>query len=131
MSTGTITRAAILLAIYAGFAGAAGVALAAAAAHGGAGFKAFAVPAQLLMLHAAAALAAAALATRAARPGAFLLAGLVMLLGASLFSGDIAARVLWGDRLFPMAAPIGGSTMMIGWLMVSAAGVLEIFTRRG
>ena len=41
--------------------------------------------------------------------------------------GDIAARTLWGMRLFPMAAPIGGSTMIIGWLVLSAAGIWEVF----
>ena len=50
-------------------------------------------------------------------PGVFLLAALVLLAGVTLFSGDIAARTLWGVRLFPMAAPIGGSTMIIGWLV--------------
>ena len=49
----------------------------------------------------------------------------------TLFSGDIAARTLWGVRLFPMAAPIGGSTMIIGWLLLSVAGIWEVFAQRG
>jgi uncharacterized membrane protein YgdD (TMEM256/DUF423 family) len=72
-----------------------------------------------------------AAATRAGHPGVFLLAALVLLIGVTLFSGDIAARTLWGVRLFPMAAPIGGSTMIIGWLVLSAAGIWELFAQRG
>jgi uncharacterized membrane protein YgdD (TMEM256/DUF423 family) len=40
-----------------------------------------------------------------------------------LFSGDIAARVLMGGRLFPMAAPIGGSLLILGWLVVGLSAV--------
>ena len=130
MTPTSVVRAAALLAVYAGFAGAAGVAMAAASAHG-AGWRALASPAQLLMMHAAASLAIAAVAMRAQRPSGFLLAGLLLLLGVTLFSGDITARTLWDGRLFPMAAPIGGSTMIAGWLVVSAAGLLELATRRG
>ena len=70
---------------------------------------------------------------RQPRPAAraFLLVALVLLIGVTLFSGDIAARTLWAVRLFPMAAPIGGSTMIIGWLLLSVAGVWEVFAQRG
>lgn len=130
MDTATLMQAAAALAAYAGLAGAIGVALAAAGAHGAA-LSALTPAAQFLMIHAAAALAVSAMATRAVHPGAFLLAALVLLVGVSLFSGDIAARTLWGNRLFPMAAPIGGSTMIIGWLVLSAAGIWEVFAHRG
>lgn len=130
MDTATSMQAAAALAAYAGLAGAIGVALAAAGAHGAA-LSALTPAAQFLMIHAAAALAVSAMATRAVHPGAFLLAALVLLVGVSLFSGDIAARTLWGNRLFPMAAPIGGSTMIIGWLVLSAAGIWEVFAHRG
>ena len=55
----------------------------------------------------------------------------MLLIGVTLFSGDIATRTLWGTRLFPMAAPIGGSTMILGWLVLSAAGIWELFAQRG
>ena len=88
-------------------------------------------PAQFLIMHAAAALAIAAVATRAAHPGGFLLAAL-----------DPAGRRLavqrrhrrahaLGHRLFPMAAPIGGSTMIVGWLVLAAAGIWELLAHRG
>jgi len=76
-------------------------------------------------------IAQAIVATRAEHPGAFLLAALVLLIGATLFSGDIAARTLSAVRLFPIAAPIGGSTMIIGWLLLSVAGIWEVFAQRG
>ncbi len=124
-----VQLAAVLL-IYAGLAGAAGVGLAAAGAHGN-DMAALTPPAYFLIMHATAAAAIIAVATRAEHPGAFLLAALVLLAGATLFSGDIAARTLWSVRLFPMAAPIGGSTMIIGWLLLSVAGIWEVFSQRG
>jgi uncharacterized membrane protein YgdD (TMEM256/DUF423 family) len=125
-----VVQLAAVLLIYAGLAGAAGVGLAAAGAHGN-DMAALTPPAYFLIMHATAAAAIIAVATRAEHPGAFLLAALVLLAGATLFSGDIAARTLWGVRLFPMAAPIGGSTMIIGWLLLSVAGIWEVFSQRG
>ncbi len=39
----------------------------------------------------------------------------VLILGVVLFSGDLALRALKGVSLFPNAAPIGGSLIMLGW----------------
>jgi len=125
-----VVQLAAVLLIYAGLAGAAGVGLAAAGAHGN-DMAALTPPAYFLIMHATAAAAIIAVATRAEHPGAFLLAALVLLAGATLFSGDIAARTLWLVKLFPMAAPIGGSTMIIGWLLLSVAGIWEVFSQRG
>jgi uncharacterized membrane protein YgdD (TMEM256/DUF423 family) len=130
MDSVSVMQAAAALAVYAGLAGAAGVALAAAGAHGTA-LSALTPAAQLLLMHAAAALGIAAVAIRAEHPVGFLLAALILLVGASLFSGDIAVRTLWGARLFPMAAPVGGSIMILGWLLLAAAGVREILALRG
>jgi uncharacterized membrane protein YgdD (TMEM256/DUF423 family) len=123
-------QAAAALAVYAGLAGATGLALAAAGAHGSA-LSDLTPPAHFLIMHAAAALAVVAIATRAAHPGGFLIAALVLLIGVTLFSGAVSARVLWSVRLFPMAAPIGGSTMILGWLVVAGAGLWEVFAPRG
>jgi uncharacterized membrane protein YgdD (TMEM256/DUF423 family) len=130
METTAVMQLAAALLIYAGLAGAAGVALAAAGAHGN-DLASLTPPAYFLIMHAAAAVAVIAVATRADHPAIFLLAAFVLLLGVTLFSGDIAARTLWGTRLFPMAAPIGGSTMILGWLVLSAAGLWEVFAHRG
>ena len=40
-----------------------------------------------------------------------------------LFSGDLAARIAWGERLFANAAPLGGTLLIAGWLSVGAAGI--------
>jgi uncharacterized membrane protein YgdD (TMEM256/DUF423 family) len=124
-----MTQAVAAIVIYAGLAGAAGVALAAMGAHGE-GYAALTPPAYFLLMHAAAALAIAALAARSAHPGTFLLAAVILLVGVSLFSGDIAVRTLLGHRLFPMAAPLGGTTMILGWLVVAAAGLWELLGSR-
>ena len=50
---------------------------------------------------------------------ALLAAGFVMAAGASLFAADLARSAFAGDRLFPFAAPIGGSTMILAWLALA------------
>jgi uncharacterized membrane protein YgdD (TMEM256/DUF423 family) len=50
-----------------------------------------------------------------------------MLLAVSLFSGDVAARVLLGERLFPMAAPLGGSLLILSWLIAGISGIVAAF----
>lgn len=108
-------RWATALLLVAGLQGAAGVALAAVAAHV-APTPALATAAQILILHATAAVAITAAASLAARPRAMLAAATLMLAGAALFSGDVAMLHLAGRRLFPFAAPTGGSTMILSWL---------------
>jgi uncharacterized membrane protein YgdD (TMEM256/DUF423 family) len=44
-------------------------------------------------------------------------------LGATLFSGDIALRALAGHRLFAMAAPSGGMILIAAWLALAGAAV--------
>ena len=51
-------------------------------------------------------------------------AGLV--LGAALFSGDIAMRAFAGHRLFPMAAPAGGTILIAAWLAVTVAAIVGL-----
>lgn len=48
------------------------------------------------------------------------LSALVLCLGTILFAGDLVARHYFGDRLFPFAAPMGGTLMMLGWLLIAA-----------
>ena len=100
--------------------GAGGVVLAAAAAHAapGAGLDS---AAYLMLFHAVAVLAAAALAMQGLlwRPVA-LTAMAGMLLGAALFAGDVSMRAFAGHRLFPMAAPTGGTILILAWLVLAA-----------
>jgi uncharacterized membrane protein YgdD (TMEM256/DUF423 family) len=117
-----------LILVWAGLAGAAGVALAAAGAHG-TQLSALTPPAQLLIMHAAAAVGIVAVALRVGHPAPFLVAAVVLLLGATLFSVAVSTRVLWDFRLFPMAAPTGGTAMIAGWLVLAVAGVWELVNR--
>lgn len=120
----------LLLVALAGLAGAAGVALGAIAAHR-VDNPALPTAAQMLVLHAAAAIAVAANLRRTHhRPvrahALWVVSATLMLAGAALFAGDIAMRALAGARLFPMAAPTGGSTMILGWLLVAAAAIVGL-----
>jgi uncharacterized membrane protein YgdD (TMEM256/DUF423 family) len=113
-----MTRPPLVLAALAALMGGAGVALAAAAAHVGGG-ELGRTAALFLILHAAATLGIAAHA-RVAPSRALVAVGFVMEAGAALFAGDLASRAFAGARLFPFAAPLGGSTMILGWLALAA-----------
>lgn len=108
-----------ILVLLGGLAGAAGVALSAYAAHAGGGNLGTA--AQFLLFHAPALLAIGL----AARSPVMLIAGFALALGVTLFAGDLAMRALAGHRLFPMAAPAGGSLLIVSWLGIAAGGFLE------
>jgi uncharacterized membrane protein YgdD (TMEM256/DUF423 family) len=114
------------LLILAGLMGAAGVMLAAASAHvaPGSGLDS---AAYLLLLHAVAVLGAAAVAQKGMlwRPLAVLVLA-AWVLGAVLFSGDVALRALAGHRLFPMAAPSGGIILIAAWFGLAAAAVVAL-----
>jgi uncharacterized membrane protein YgdD (TMEM256/DUF423 family) len=47
-----------------------------------------------------------------------------MILGTLLFSGDVALRAVTGERLFANAAPIGGTILILAWLMLAILAVL-------
>lgn len=111
------------LLVLAGLMGAAGIVLAAASAHGapGAGLDS---AGYLLLIHAAAVTGGTALMHQAMLSrtvGLFALAGFV--LGGALFAGDVAARAYIGSRVFPMAAPAGGTILIAGWLALAFAAL--------
>jgi uncharacterized membrane protein YgdD (TMEM256/DUF423 family) len=112
----------ILIAL-AGLMGAAGIALAAAGAHTapGAGLDG---AAYMLLFHAAAVVGGAALVQQGVlwRPLALIVLA-AWVLGAALFSGDIAMRAFTAHRLFPMAAPSGGVLLIGAWLALSVAAI--------
>jgi uncharacterized membrane protein YgdD (TMEM256/DUF423 family) len=118
-----MTAATLHLAL-AGLFGASGVALWAYATH--AGQPTAAIAAQMLVIHAGA-LAALTTARAAgllpARAAAILIAALA--LGVALFAGDLAARALIGQRLFPMASPLGGVLMIGAWLGLALAALFR------
>jgi len=113
----------------AGVMGAAGIMLTAAGAHSKPGLGLDSAG-YLLLIHAAAVVAG----TVAARQGLILLPlGLIVLwgfvAGAGLFAADVAARAWLGSRLFPFAAPVGGTILIIAWLMLVAAALAALATR--
>ena len=114
-----MSRAPLVLAALAALMGGAGVALAAAAVHMSGGELAQR-GALFLILHAAAALAIAAHA-RLAQGGALLFVGFAMEAGGSVFAADLAYHAFMGERLFPFAAPLGGTTVLLSWLALAAA----------
>nr|WP_246518760.1 DUF423 domain-containing protein [Ancylobacter lacus] len=112
-----------MLIVVAGLYGAAGVGLAAAAAHLAVDAS-LATAANFLLFGAAGIGMAAALAVVAGRPWSFAeVGGGLLAVGTALFSGAIAARVLAGMVIFPMAAPTGGTMLMAGWLVIALAGL--------
>lgn len=98
-----------------GLLGAAGIAAYAMAAHSASGHMGTIAP--ILSIHAPAFLVLSVLAkvNRAAHVG-----GLILVLGLLFFIGDLASRDATGDRLFPFAAPLGGTLLILGWLVVAA-----------
>lgn len=118
-----------IIATVAALQGAAGVALAAAAAHVDAN-PLLATASQFLTLHAGAGLALAALArTAPAFPRFLASAAFALQAGVTLFSADLAARVYLGGKLFPFAAPMGGSLTILAWLALALWSALGVARR--
>jgi uncharacterized membrane protein YgdD (TMEM256/DUF423 family) len=109
--------------LLAGLMGAGGVMLAAADAHAAPG-AGLAAAAYMLLFHAAALVGGAALLQQGVLWRPLTLAVLAAwIIGATLFSGDVALRAFAGHRLFPMAAPSGGIVLIAAWLGLAAAAV--------
>jgi uncharacterized membrane protein YgdD (TMEM256/DUF423 family) len=109
--------------MLAGLMGASGVVLAAVGAHAApnAGLDS---AAYMLLFHAAAVLGATALAQQGAMWRPLLLAVLIAwVVGAGLFSADIALPAFAGHRLFAFAAPAGGIILIVAWLGLAAAAI--------
>ena len=116
-----MNRTGRILIVLAAIMGADGVILAAASAHG-ADASRLASASSMLLFHASAVLGTVVLAERAivhTRIG--LVAAFGLVLGASLFAGDLTLRHYAGDGLFPMAAPTGGTLLIASWLVLAVA----------
>ena len=110
-----------ILIILAGVMGADGVILAAASAHQPDAAR-LASASSMLLFHASAVLAAVALAERGLihfRIGIAAAFGFVI--AAALFAGDLTLRQYAGHSLFPMAAPTGGTLLIVSWLVLAVA----------
>lgn len=119
--TGLVDRALLALGALAGLLG---VAASAAAAHVN-GADSLRTAAQFLLFHAPAIFALVALSAAGAthRPLTRVAAS-ALVIGLTLFSGDLALRALHGTPLFPMAAPSGGVILMAGWLLAGLAALI-------
>jgi len=106
--------------IAGGLSGALAIAAYAASAHSGSSHLGTVAP--LLLAHAPALLVFALLA-----PGRMTarLGGWITLLGLVLFCGDLVMRDMTGARLFPYAAPTGGTLMILGWLIIAFIGLMK------
>jgi uncharacterized membrane protein YgdD (TMEM256/DUF423 family) len=117
-----------ILIILAAVMGADGVMLAAAAAHETDATR-LAAASSMLLFHSTAVLAAVALAERGvidARIGTA--AGFGFVIASALFAGDLTMRQYAGHSLFPLAAPTGGTLLILSWLVLAVAAA---WPRRG
>lgn len=105
----------------AGLVGAVGVAMAAAASHGSK--PDLLIAAQFCLFHAPALIGLSLVGARRSSR----IAGWVMFAGLLLFAGDLAAHDLAGASPLPLAAPVGGLGLILGWLLVV---VTAVFGRR-
>jgi uncharacterized membrane protein YgdD (TMEM256/DUF423 family) len=121
----------LVIMLVASLHGAAGVALSAAAAHiENSPLLTTAGP--FLMVHAAAGLALAGVAASFAAPPRWLAgAALSLQAGVTLFSADLTWRAFEGGRLFPYAAPIGGSLVITSWLAIAAWTIAKLAKANG
>jgi uncharacterized membrane protein YgdD (TMEM256/DUF423 family) len=114
-------RAFRILIILAGVMGADGVVLAAASAHLPDATR-LASASSMLLFHAVAVLGVAALTERGLlHRGIGLAAGWTFVIAAALFAGDLTVRQYAGHSLFPMAAPTGGTLLIVSWLLLAVA----------
>ena len=117
-----------ILIVLAAVMGADGVMLAAAAAHEIDATR-LAAASSMLLFHSTAVLAAVALAERGVidvRIG--IAAGFGFVVASALFAGDLTMRQYAGHSLFPMAAPTGGTLLILSWLVLAVAAA---WPRRG
>lgn len=110
-----------ILIILAGVMGADGVILAAASAHQPDATR-LASASAMLLFHATAVLAVIALAERGLIHFRIGVAGAFgFVAGAALFAGDLVLRQYAGHSLFAMAAPTGGTLLIVSWLVLAVA----------
>jgi uncharacterized membrane protein YgdD (TMEM256/DUF423 family) len=108
--------------------GADGVILAALSAHQADAAR-LAAASSMLLFHAPAVLAAVALAERGmVHVRIALAAAFGFVVASTLFAGDLTLRQFAGHSLFPMAAPTGGTLLIVSWLALVVAAA---WPRRG
>ena len=116
-----MNRAFRILVVFAAIMGADGVILAALSAHLPDAAR-LGSASSMLLFHAAAVLGTVALAERGViQLGIGLLAASGFVLAAALFATDLTVRQFADHSLFPMAAPTGGTLLILSWLALAMA----------
>jgi uncharacterized membrane protein YgdD (TMEM256/DUF423 family) len=110
-----------ILVILAAVMGADGVILAAASAHQPDATR-LASASSMLLFHASAVLAVVALAERGLVHFRIAIAAAFgFVVAALLFAGDLTLRQYAGHSLFPMAAPTGGTLLIVSWIVLAVS----------
>lgn len=122
-------RAGAAVALLAALAGGCGVALAAIAAHK-VQVPALASAANMLMVHGAAGMALLALGQSAAHCRIWLVAAALVVGGSILFASAVSLPILASSSLLKGLAPVGGSTVMIGWAIAAFAAARQMASSR-
>jgi uncharacterized membrane protein YgdD (TMEM256/DUF423 family) len=123
-----VTNLVRILVILAAIMGADGVILAAASAHLEHASQ-LESASSMLLFHAATVLATALLVERGLIDGRIgTTAAFGFVVAASLFAGDLSLRQFAGHRLFPFAAPTGGTLLIASWLVLALSAA---WPRRG
>jgi uncharacterized membrane protein YgdD (TMEM256/DUF423 family) len=116
-----MNRAFRILVVLAAIMGADGVILAALSAHLPDAAR-LGSASSMLLFHATAVLGTVALAERGViQLGIGLLAASGFVLAAALFATDLTVRQFADHSLFPMAAPTGGTLLILSWLALAVA----------
>jgi uncharacterized membrane protein YgdD (TMEM256/DUF423 family) len=122
-----LKKATLVIALIAALQGGAGVTLSAASAHLESSAN-LVTASQFFLFHASAGLALAALArSHSGYPRWLTTASFALQGGVTLFSLDLSLRAFGFGRLFPYAAPIGGSLTILSWLALAAWALTQIF----
>ena len=110
-----------ILIILAAVMGADGVMLAAASVHQADATR-LGSASSMLLFHSSAVLAVVALAERGiVHVGIGITAAWGFVIAATLFAGDLTLRQYAGHSLFPFAAPVGGTLLILSWLVLAVA----------
>lgn len=103
--------------------GAAGVSLLAAGSHLAGGQATLA--GQMLLFHAGAVMAATAARKAGLLSQTLARAGVsVLIAGVVIFAVDMVLRAFLETKLFAMAAPLGGSLAILGWVILAVSAAL-------
>jgi uncharacterized membrane protein YgdD (TMEM256/DUF423 family) len=116
-----MNRAFRILIVLAAIMGADGIILAALSAHQPDAAR-LGSASSMLLFHATAVLGTVALAERGViHLGSGLLAACGFVVAAALFATDLTLRQFADHSLFPMAAPTGGTLLILSWLLLAVA----------